>query len=97
MLRAVQLDDTVGRVTVEVGDVSVERNVPPEFRALEARAAQLRPKDVFGLGRLPSLSAGELVAVTARQAFGPLTPDPLSLRERGHSGGTTPFFKMKSP
>ena len=41
LLLAIELDDQLCRVAVEVGDVSVDRNLPPEFRAVKVRAAQL--------------------------------------------------------
>ena len=63
VLLAVEFDDELGRVTVEVCDVAIERNPPLEFRALEARAAQPLPKDGLGARRLFALAAGELNAL----------------------------------
>ena len=33
----------LGGMTIEVDDEAVERNLPPEFRAMESGASQTRP------------------------------------------------------
>ena len=60
MLLAVDLDDEFGGVTVEVGDISIEGDLPLELRAVEARTAQLRPEDFLRVRHLLSEGAGEI-------------------------------------
>ena len=51
MLFAVDLDDELGRVAVEIDDEAIEGDLPPELRAVEARTAQTLPR-----GDLPRAS-----------------------------------------
>jgi hypothetical protein len=39
MLLAVELDDELRGMAIEIDHVAIERNLPPELRAVEARAA----------------------------------------------------------
>jgi len=52
MLLAVQFNDELGRVAVEIDDEPIERDLAAEFRAVKARIAQASPKDLLGPGRL---------------------------------------------
>jgi hypothetical protein len=63
VLLAIQLDHELRGVAVEVGNLSVERDLPPEFRAVEARPAQPRPEDILGARHLLAQGAGELAAL----------------------------------
>jgi hypothetical protein len=43
--------------------IAIDRDLAPKFRPVEARTAQLRPKDVFGASHLFAEGAGELPAM----------------------------------
>jgi hypothetical protein len=48
VLFAVELDDELRGVAIEIDDVTIERDLPPEFCAVKSRAAQAAPKNVLG-------------------------------------------------
>src|SRR6202000_3139358 len=81
MLLAVDLDDELRGMTVEIGDISIEGNLPLEFRAMEARAAQLLPQNLLGARHILSETAGELATLKLHGMVP--SPLPLSRRERG--------------
>jgi hypothetical protein len=47
MLRAVDLDHEPRGVTAEIDDIAIDWNLPFEFGAVETRAAQALPQNVF--------------------------------------------------
>jgi hypothetical protein len=70
-------------VTIEVGDVAVERDPALEFCAFEARTAHPLPKNPLGPRRLLAQASGELNArrgdrIISRKRIP--SPLPLSLR-----------------
>ena len=51
MLAAVEFDDELKFVAIEVDDVMAERDLPAEFEIAELTIAEVRPKQRFGIGR----------------------------------------------
>jgi hypothetical protein len=85
MLLAVDLDDKLRGVTVEVGDISIEGNLPLELRAMEARAAQPRPKNLLRARHMLSEGAGELVTLRLHGVWSPHPcPSPFGRGEKAH-------------
>jgi hypothetical protein len=95
VLLAVDLDDEFRGMTVEVGDISIEGNLPPELRAMEARAAEQGPERLLRARHTLSESAGEIY-VLGRHLRGPLTPAPLP-NGRGVTRAACPSFSHGSP
>jgi hypothetical protein len=62
VLVAIELDHQLRGVAIEVSNISIHRDLPPEFRAVKTRAAQLRPKDLFAFCRLFAQRARECQA-----------------------------------
>jgi hypothetical protein len=80
-LLAVQFYDELCRVPVEVDHELTERDLPAEPRAIETRAAQTPPENVFSVDRLLAQAARTFSAFGSL-ALGPLTPAPLPIARR---------------
>jgi hypothetical protein len=50
VLPAVQLDDELGCVAQEVGDIVFDRHLAPEAGTYQAMISQLRPEDSLSIG-----------------------------------------------
>jgi hypothetical protein len=60
VLFAVELDEELRGVAIEIDDVTIERDLPPESCAVKPRAAQAARKNVLGARRLFAQLASEL-------------------------------------
>jgi hypothetical protein len=63
MLLAVDLDDKLRGMTVEVCDISIEGNLSLELRPMKARATQPRPENFLRTRHVLPECAGELSAL----------------------------------
>jgi hypothetical protein len=59
MLTAVQLNDQPRVQTGEIGEVTIDWDLPTEFEAAELAVAQDRPKLPFGVGRALAKLTGQ--------------------------------------
>jgi len=52
MLSAIKLNNQMCGFTAKVDDIAVDRNLPPEFHAMQTAISQPKPKLAFGVGLL---------------------------------------------
>jgi hypothetical protein len=79
--RSPGVDNELGGMAIEIHNETIERDLPPEFRAVKARAAQALSKRLLRPGLMLAQSFGEFAP---RRSHGTSpSPLPLSRRERG--------------
>jgi hypothetical protein len=50
MLSSVDLDDKASIGTTKINDVSVDRNLSPEFQTVQSATSETKPKHTLGVG-----------------------------------------------
>jgi hypothetical protein len=82
VLLAIDLDDGLLRVAVKIDDETIERGLPPEFRAVKARAAQTLPQQRLRARLTSAQRPGELTTLVGHRVL----PGSFARRIRHEAG-----------